>query len=283
MFCILATKLTPIGRKLTRLPIILSFIKKATATSADLLKLVKIQPIDAHDTHANVIGDNDRNGYEDGGDYFICRDPTTGETVYKQSDSTTRWNAEIQVAGEGKSRELAVIVIQMTNGDTFVSDSLNNGTLDNLNIVSVKLRDPVGTNFSGFFDYQSVDGTRIVCFTQDVPIKTPHGEITARALQVGDLVETLDNGPQPVRWIGKVRVSEPDFQRNPKIRPVRIGKGALGGGLPSCDILVSRQHRMLVRSEIAQRLFNTNEILIPAIKLVGLSGIEIAEEITEIT
>ena len=42
----------------------------------------------------------------------------------------------------------------------------------------------------------------IICFTQGTAILTPSGERRIETLRAGDLVVTLDNGPQPVRWIG---------------------------------------------------------------------------------
>ncbi len=51
------------------------------------------------------------------------------------------------------------------------------------------------------------------------------------------------------------------------------------GGLPLEDLLVSRQHRILVRSKIAERMFGEKEVLIPAIKLVELDGIDVATDI----
>ena len=73
-----------------------------------------------------------------------------------------------------------------------------------------------------------------------------------------------------------------DLRANPKRLPVCILAGALGEGLPSRDLLVSRQHRMLVNSKIALRMFNSPEVLIPAIKLTALPGIFVDETIEEV-
>jgi Ca2+-binding RTX toxin-like protein len=41
----------------------------------------------------------------------------------------------------------------------------------------------------------------IPCFTTGTMIRTPHGDVRIEELAIGDLVCTLDNGPQPLRWI----------------------------------------------------------------------------------
>ena len=67
-----------------------------------------------------------------------------------------------------------------------------------------------------------------------------------------------------------------------KLWPVRICVGALGNGLPERDLLVSRQHRMLVSSRIALRMFGQADVLIPAIRLTALPGIAIDTNVTEV-
>ena len=69
-----------------------------------------------------------------------------------------------------------------------------------------------------------------------------------------------------------------DLAANPHLRPITIKAGALGNMTPSTDQSVSRQHRALVRSAIAERMFGTQEILIAANQLVALGGIDTAKD-----
>lgn len=94
-------------------------------------------------------------------------------------------------------------------------------------------------------------------------------------LREGDLISTADGVAKPLRWIGKRRISKAELANNSKLRPVRIVAGALGNGLPSRDILVSRQHRMLVTSRIAKRMFGVSKVLVSAIKLTEIPGVYI--------
>ncbi len=93
------------------------------------------------------------------------------------------------------------------------------------------------------------------------------------------MVITSDNGPQPLRWIGKTHVDAARLTAMPQLRPVRIRAGALGKGLPSADLIVSPQHRVLVRSNIAQKMFSTSEVLVAAKQLLELDGFDVADEV----
>lgn len=78
-------------------------------------------------------------------------------------------------------------------------------------------------------------------------------------------MQTLDDGPQPVLWVGggTVMVSGENA-------PVRIAAGTLGAAR---DLLVSGQHLILFRDATAELLFGEDEVLIHAKNLVGLAGV----------
>ncbi|ABD53983.1 Hint domain-containing protein [Jannaschia sp. CCS1] len=89
----------------------------------------------------------------------------------------------------------------------------------------------------------SADSTGVVCFTRGTAIRTPRGEVLIEDLRVGDLVDTLDNGPQRLVWIGTREVSVAQLTIYPNLRPIRIQRGVLGN---TRKMLVSRQHGMLL-------------------------------------
>ncbi|WP_244936035.1 Hint domain-containing protein [Paracoccus siganidrum] len=119
----------------------------------------------------------------------------------------------------------------------------------------------------------------VPCFTRGTLIETASGPVAVEDLKVGDLVRTRDNGLQPIRWIGSRKLGRAGLAAKPNLRPIRIRAGALGTGTPSADLLVSPQHRILVRSRIAQRMFSTAEVLVAAKQLLQLDGIEIADDL----
>lgn len=125
-------------------------------------------------------------------------------------------------------------------------------------------------------------GESIPCFTAGTLILTAQGVRKVETLAVGDLIVTKDNAIQPIRWIGWRTLSKKDLTSDPKKYPVRILAGALGLNYPEKDLLVSRQHRVLIRSKIAERMFGKDEVLVPAFRLTELPGIYVDENVENI-
>lgn len=122
-----------------------------------------------------------------------------------------------------------------------------------------------------------------VCFANGTMIETDRGPRAVEDLMTGDRVLTADRGYQPVRWIGRRDVTAAELTRRPGLRPVRFRAGALGDGMPERDLMVSPQHRMLVRSSIAERMFGHKEVLIAAKQLLALDGVELVADLPEVT
>lgn len=122
----------------------------------------------------------------------------------------------------------------------------------------------------------------ILCFARGTMLDTPSGQKAVEDLAVGDLVLTRDRGAQPIMWMGSQPVMRETLERQPNLRPIRIKAGALGDNLPAADLIVSPQHRILVRSKIAQKMFGTIEVLVAAKQLLLLDGIDIAEDMESV-
>jgi hypothetical protein len=122
----------------------------------------------------------------------------------------------------------------------------------------------------------------ILCFTRGALIETPRGPRPVEALKVGDSVCVASGGTKHIKWISSSMLGQAALARQPENRPVRITAGALGNGLPRRDLLVSRQHRMLVDSRVAERMFGTRKALIAANKLTVLPGIYVDDDVREV-
>lgn len=99
------------------------------------------------------------------------------------------------------------------------------------------------------------------CFVVGTLIRTPFGDVPVEDLEVGDLVETYDDGSQPIRWVGSRTVLAED-----KLAPIRIAANTFG---EHETLLVSPQHRILIRDSLAEVLFGDSEVLIAAKDLVN--------------
>lgn len=138
--------------------------------------------------------------------------------------------------------------------------------------------DPTAGDNDGHLDfYDAYHAINATCFCAGTMIETATGPRPIETLAAGDLVRTLDHGLQPLRWIGN-RVLDPvALLVAPQLRPVQIAAGALGPNQPAQDLRVSPQHRLLVRSAIAERISGAREVLVAAKHLVGLPGITVLE------
>jgi hypothetical protein len=170
------------------------------------------------------------------------------------------------------------------SGDVFTDGSIGQLTL----FIPVT---SIGVVGAGTGDLSGSDGIEIgldsaafevICFAQGTDIMTPTGGRRIEELKVGDHVTTLDNGSQPILWVGRRRFNTHILEKNHYLRPVRIQADALGPGVPSRDLWVSRQHRMLISSNIAKRMFGRKDVLIPAIKLINFPNIAVDDSICEI-
>jgi Ca2+-binding RTX toxin-like protein len=146
-----------------------------------------------------------------------------------------------------------------------IRDPLNpeNGVIQFLDIFN---------NVIGTITFTNIE-TIIACFTPGTRIATAKGPVPVEHLAIGDQVVTRDHGAQPIRWIGRKTLQAAALAADPTLCPVLIRKGALGPDAPDRDMMVSRQHRMLISSPAAALLFGSDEVLVRATHLVGRPGI----------
>jgi hypothetical protein len=165
-----------------------------------------------------------------------------------------------------------VVMFQTTDGDLFLSNSNFAGTdirgTGSQTIQSVNVTNITSSNYTGLW-HTAFQG--FACYVSGTLITTPSGAQKIDTLRVGDPVSTQDHGVQIIRWIGQSEVASV----GPMV-PIRIRKFALGAGLPTKDLLVSQQHRMLVNSPIIERMIGNSEAFVAAKKLLPLDGVELA-------
>ena len=213
-------------------------------------------------------------------DHMSGEDATADVTVAGQTStgswvsSDTTWLIRDTVTGE----EFVVVQFKVGTGDAVGNYTLSEkplipgrtyDTLSRTNIADAESGDAVFT----YADY--------ICYASGTLIDTQDGPRAVETLRPGDLVMTVDHGPQPVRW---VRCSDhPLEEAEVDDKPVLIAAGTLGGKLPAQDLIVSPQHRVLVGGHgQLQGQFET-EAFAPAKSLTKLRGIRHMKGKTKIT
>lgn len=189
-------------------------------------------------------------------------------------DGSAVYNATITYL-DGTTATITAVIIQDTAGRTYwvpeFAFNADQAAMEAKPIRSLTLNNLDGNTFSGT-QADRQPWNYLICYVRGTHILTPDGEVRVEDLRPGDLVTTRDNGPQPIRWIGCSTAPAEG-----KLAPVCLARGALGRGLPHRDLMVSRQHRMLLRSPVVERMFGSAEVLVPAVKLLALRGVSLEE------
>ena len=123
----------------------------------------------------------------------------------------------------------------------------------------------------------------VICFTPGTWIETPKGQRKIEDLREGDFLTTRDCGAQEVLWIGQRKMSGARLYAMPHLRPIRIRTGAFGADRPDSELVVSPEHRMLIRGQCAKDLFNEIEVLASAKDLVDDHQIVVDRQMREVT
>ena len=199
----------------------------------------------------------------------IAVEVTDNDAVFDEIDSTQTLTNDLTLDGVTYSADDRIFANYILSGDSSgielfsVSIGVNNSGRNITNAVATL--EPLDPNTTYTFTAESnynnndKDYVEFICFARGTPILTPRGEVSVEELSVGDLVTTVDNGPQEIRWIGHREVPA-----RGRFAPIRIAAGVLG---TDCDLIVSPQHRMLICDWRSRLLFDAPEVLVPAVQL----------------
>jgi Ca2+-binding RTX toxin-like protein len=122
--------------------------------------------------------------------------------------------------------------------------------------------------------FTNIENVVIPCFTPGSLVATPNGSKLVEDIQIGDLVETRDSGPQTVRWVGQKTLSVDDLARAPHLCPILLQKDSIAPSVPDRDMTVSPQHRMLIENSATQLWLGEDEVLVKAKDMVRKPGID---------
>ncbi len=148
---------------------------------------------------------------------------------------------------------------------------------DGLNFQYLQIYDENGAQQTGIAQIYLLSANgNFICFDKSTKIERADGSLVKiEDLRVGDSIATKMNGDQKISWIDKSVVTLETLKQFPKMKPVRIKRGALGNDQ---DLIVSAQHAIFLDHEFAmQRLGLEIESLVPAKALVNGNDVVIDE------
>ena len=178
-------------------------------------------------------------------------------------DGTAIYNATITYI-DGTTATITAVVLQDVNGNTYLapefSANADQTALEAGAIRSISLDSLAGNNYSGLTSSRET-WNYVTCFVRGTKIETASGPVAVEHLNKGDLIRTVDNGLQPLRWIGQRAVPAENA-----FAPILIRKGALGN---TEDLRVSPQHRILLSGWRAEIHLGMPEVLVPAKSLIN--------------
>lgn len=93
-------------------------------------------------------------------------------------------------------------------------------------------------------------------------VTTSFGALPAQVLRLHDPLRLADGTVARIAWIDKIQLDEAFLSAYPDAQPVMIRAGALGGGQPSQDILVSPEQKFVVQGlNFASELRTARDLL----------------------
>jgi hypothetical protein len=106
-------------------------------------------------------------------------------------------------------------------------------------------------------------GTRIaICYARGTRIMTVQGDRPVEALDIGDELPTYFSGTKRVKWIGRQNFTAAELKGDRSRPPVRIKAGALGGGLPRRNLVISPGHSVLIDGVLVLAKYLVNGITV---------------------
>lgn len=197
---------------------------------------------------ALVVSDDSVSIYPTGSETLdvLANDVSSGGTL-----TITHINGVAVVAGSTVMLNTGQVITLNADGTITIA---GDGDTENVNFTYTASN---GSNSDAGF----VNVTSVPCFVAGTLIRTPDGEVAVETLEPGDLVVTRDEGPRPVRWVGSRTVAaEGDHA------PIHISAGTFGDHR---DLMLSPQHRVLLRDALAELLFGEDEVLVAARDLLN--------------
>lgn len=169
----------------------------------------------------------------------------------------THINGVAVVAGDSVTLPSGHVVTLLADGTLDITTDFDHETVSfTYGVQSVDGSGAILQNDVGFVTVETIP-----CFVAGTMIETAKGNVPVEALVPGDMVLTMDDGLQPVRWVGQREVPAVGL-----MAPIRIEAGTFGD---HGTLLLSPQHRVLICDTMASLWFGEDEVLVAAKDLIN--------------
>jgi T5SS/PEP-CTERM-associated repeat protein len=191
----------------------------------------------------------------------ISGDVTGTGTLALAAGSTTAIDGSftgqtIEFSGSGDTLTLDSLLGASSVTQIQAGDTVDLAGVTDAGFADDTLSTPTGSmSFSGFApgsvpvfmsDGMGGEEVYVACYCVGTAILTVAGERPVETLCAGDFVVTQTGRARTIRWLGRRSYAARFVARHPNVQPIRLRAGALGGGLPRRDLLVSPEHAMFI-------------------------------------
>ena len=166
----------------------------------------------------------------------------------------------------GTSSVLGRVTVASDGSWTLTTDALFDGTHD---LTATDTNQASAAAASASTEVMISD---VACYVLGTRIATARGQVRVENLRIGDLVQTLQTGLQPIRWIGQRNYDGRLIAGNGAALPVCFRAGALAEGIPVRDLWVSPGHAICI-----------DGALVHAVKLVNGVSIFQADQVETVS
>lgn len=181
--------------------------------------------------------------------------------------------ASASAAGMVSSFDAKQTIAGFALGDTLVLDGFAANPTDVTYVAGTGLEltaggtpitlDITGDHLSTDFVVATASGDTTItmhmpCFVAGTRILTTKGEIAVEHLSPGDAIVLVSGETAPLVWLGHRRIDLTRHHRPEQVRPILIEAGAITGGIPARDLLVSPDHALYLEGHLipAKALIN---------------------------
>ncbi len=265
----------PFNTELGGLTITLSLTASVNAGAENTIKIAIADGGDRiYDSNLLIVGDSIQTALIAEDDAVSSR-PFGTETLNILASDTSMSGSALTITQINGVPVVAGSVVTLVTGEQI--------TLNADGSISVMADGDVDSNT---FTYQAPDADRnkdtafvtintLPCFAEGTLIRTMYGDVPVEDLSECDRIITRDNGTQVLRWVGRRTVEAVGA-----FAPVRVPAHTLGH---HGELLLSQQHRVLIRGAAAQLYSDRPEMLVPAMMLVEAGLAELVEDYGEVT